>query len=204
MGSASVAGSSAGMERINAAVQACQEGDLSEFTQLYDTFIQKIFQYIYYKTTHKETAEDLTSVTFTKALERIGSFDASKGSFSSWLYTIARNSVIDHYRVQKPGVNIEDVWGLAGSEDIERDAEARQQLREVEQYLKQLKPQQRDIVILRVWDQLSYAEIAEITGLSEANCKMTYSRTIRRLRDDLGTNALSVIALIATTVWLTN
>lgn len=191
------------MEQMNEAVASCVSGHSERFAEVYDAYIKKIYDFIYYKTLHKETAEDLTSTTFMKALEKIQTFDDSKGSFSSWLYRIARNTVIDHYRTRKVAQDVSDIWWLSTGEDIERDAEVYRQLEDVEKYLMKLKPQQREIVIMRVWDQLSYKEIAEITGISESNCKMTFSRTIRHLRETFGSGVVGLlIVAIATTIWL--
>jgi len=184
-----------------AVIKECQHGRIERFTKVYDAYIKKIYNFIYHKTMHRETAEDLTSTVFMKALENIQSFDESKGSFNAWLYRIARNTVIDHYRTSKDVMDIADAWGLSSKEDILRNAESNEQLERVRGYLETLKPQHREIIIMRVWDQLSYKEIADITGLTEANCKMTFSRAIRRLRDELGMGLLSIFALIATTVW---
>ncbi len=159
--------------------------DNGEFIKLYEKYVDKIYRFIYYKTQHKETAEDITSSAFLKALESFGSFDPEKASFQTWLYTIARNSVIDFYRSRKPALNIEDVWGLSKEEDIERDLDTAQKLREVEKYLKKLKPEQREIVVLRVWEELSYKEIAQITGKNEGTCKMSFSRSIKQLREEM-------------------
>lgn len=152
------------------------------FSQLYDKYVKKIFNFIYYKTHHKETAEDLTSETFMKALTKISGFDESKGTFSSWLYKIARNTVIDFYRTKKSNLNIDDIWDLANEEDIACDLDTKQKLTEVKKYLKTLKSEQREIVILRVWEGMSYKEISEAMDKSEASCKMTFSRTIKILK----------------------
>jgi RNA polymerase sigma-70 factor, ECF subfamily len=167
------------------AIKACQAGKTEEFGRLYDAYIRKIYDFIYYKTTHKETAEDLTSLTFMKALEKIGSFSPAKGSFKSWLYQIARHSVIDHYRTKKKAANVDDIWDLSGDEDLERDLDAKTKLTEVEKYLHKLKGEQRDIIIMRVWQEMSYAEIAGVLGKSEASCKMAYSRAIALLRQNI-------------------
>ena len=152
------------------------------FGQLYDKYVKKIFNFIYYKTHHKETAEDLTSETFMKALTKINEFDEDKGAFSTWLYQIARNTVIDFYRTKKSNLNIDDIWDLANEEDILCDLDTKEKLTEVKKYLKKLKSEQREIVILRVWEGMSYKEISEAVGKSEASCKMSFSRTIHQLR----------------------
>ena len=166
-------------------IQACQQSDLEKFGYLYDMYIKKIYDFVYYKTHHKETAEDLVSKTFMKALEKINGFDNDKGTFQAWLYQIARNTIIDYYRTKKSDLNIDDVWDLAGKENLACDIDARQKLIEVEGYLKKFKSEQRDIIIMRVWQGMPYQEIAEVLGKSEASCKMMFSRTIRTLRKQM-------------------
>jgi len=163
-------------------ISQCQQGQLESFGSLYDSYIKKIYNFIYYKTHHQQTAEDLTSQTFLKALAKINQFDIAKGHFSTWLYQIARNTVIDHYRTSRSEIDIQDVWDLSSDTDIAKDAEIKDQLETVEKYLNQLDSNQREIIILRVWEQMSYKEIAEIVGKSEAGCKMMFLRSIEKLR----------------------
>lgn len=166
-------------------ITECQQGDLEKFGLLYDKYIKKIYDFIYYKTTHKETAEDLTSQTFFKALDKIGGFDSSKGTFQAWLYQIARNTVIDFYRTKKKEANIEDIWDLAGNDDLERDVDTKEKLAKVEKYIAKLKSEQREIIIMRVWQDMSYQEIAATMGKSEASCKMMFSRAMAVLRKEM-------------------
>lgn len=167
-------------------IAAAQSGDAESFGRLYDGYAAKIHDYLYYRLHHRETAEDLTSRTFLKALEKLGTFDPAKGSFSGWIYRIARNSLIDHYRSDRPDLDIEDVWdALRDRKDLARDTETRERLAQVESAITVLPRTQRDVVIMRLWDELSYAEIAAITGKSEAACKMTFSRALAALRTSL-------------------
>lgn len=166
-------------------VADCQKGNVDDFGFLYDKYVRKIYRYIYYKTQHKETAEDLTSQTFMKALEKISGFSGERSSFSTWLYAIARNNVIDFYRTNKNNLDIDDVWDLSDKTDIARDMDTRSKLQNVEKYLKELKSEHREIVILRVWEEMSYKEIAEITGKSEASCKMMFFRVIKDLKNKM-------------------
>ena len=190
------------MEPIeSAAISACQAGNLKEFGVLYDRYVKKIYDFIYYKTWHRETAEDLTSQVFFKALEHIKSYDERKGNFSSWVYRIARNAVIDHYRTKKIETNIDDAWGLHDNTDIERDIDTAEKLAKVKTYLEQFKPQQREVVILRLWENMSYQEIADATGLSVANCKMTVSRVLSKLRQDMALAVFYIGLLMTHYLW---
>ena len=169
----------------NEIISRVQNGETHFFGELYEIYIKKIFAFIYYKTHHRETAQDLTSQTFMKALEKISTFDSDKGSFNSWIYQIARNSVCDHFRSFQFDKNIDDIWDLTSSDDVPRDVANKIQLEEVREGLQKLSPQQREIIILRVWEGLKFSEISEILSKSEAACKMDFSRGIKNLKKEV-------------------
>ena len=169
---------------------------LENFGEIYDKYAKRIYNFIYYKTHHKETTEDLTSQTFMKALNKFSEFNGAKGSFSSWIYTIARNNVIDFYRTKKVNVNVDDVWDLSDKVDIERDIDVSHNLSKIRKYLKRLKPDQREVIILRIWEDMSYREIAEIMGKTENNCKVLFSRTIKKLREEMPISIFLILLLL--------
>lgn len=171
------------MEDDSLYVKRCQVGETEAFGVLYDRYLDKIYRFIYYKTFNQETAEDITSSVFHKALEKINSYNEGKGSFSSWLYQIARNSVIDHYRMSKNDLSLEDVFEQGVDERTPESIDAIRALKTVQTYLETLDARQREIITLRIWEDKSYKEIAEIIGGSEASVKMAFSRGIRELRD---------------------
>lgn len=166
----------------NLILKQIKEGQTDKFGLLYDKYIRQVYDFIYYKTQHKETAEDLTSITFAKAMKGLNGF--KEGNFRAWLYRIARNSVIDHYRAKREERNINDFWDLADRIDLEVDTENKLKIEELNKYLKSLQPEQREIIILRLWQGLSYAEIAQITGKKEPSCKMMFGRTINKIRQE--------------------
>ena len=166
-------------------IEQAQAGQSAAFTELYQRYVDKIYKFVFYKTMHKETAEDLTSKVFFKVLKKINTYKEGNASFQTWLYTVARNTVIDHYRSQKKDYNIDDIWDLSNKEDVAENVEVSMQIEKVKEYLKDLKTDQREIMMLRLWQGLSYKEIAEVIGKSEANCKMIYSRTVKKMRENL-------------------
>ncbi|NDK10162.1 RNA polymerase sigma factor [Candidatus Gracilibacteria bacterium] len=160
-----------------------QNGDFSAFGSLYDLYIDQIFAYVLRKTSQREVAEDLTSQIWMKALKGIENFETQEGaSFKSWIYTIAANMVIDYYRSAKEQVQLDDIAEMGISENIGSQIDNKDTLAKVLVFLKNLKPIEEEIVILKVWDELSYKEIAEITGKKEDNCKQIYKRTLEKIQ----------------------
>jgi RNA polymerase sigma-70 factor (ECF subfamily) len=176
-------------------INDCQNGKLDGFGLLYDAYFRKIYNFVYYKTLHRETAEDLVSLTFTKALKNIDQYQSKAGTFSAWLYQIARNNVTDHYRKLKDEANLDDIYDLAADDDPQLDAGNRLLFEQAQEQLKKLKPEQREIIMLRLWEGLSYREIAGLTGKSEANCKVSFARAIGKLREGLAPVLLLIYAL---------
>lgn len=174
-------------------IASCQTGDLRSFDPLYEAYAKRIYAYVYRRTLHKQTAEDLTSTTFLKALEHIGSYSPAKGAFGAWLYRIARNAIVDHYRSHRPHEDIETVWDLSSTENVATDIADRSSYEEVRDALHSLKPAQREIVLLRVWEGLSYAEISSLLGKSESNCKVIFHRAIKDLRSSLPISTLLLL-----------
>lgn len=175
-------------------IKECQKGNLENFGELYDFYAEKIYRFIYFRLHHKETSQDLTSQTFFKALEKISTYEAAKGQFSSWLYRIAQNTLIDYFRVQKNDYNIDDIWDLKSNYDLDYDTQIKEKIQNVKEYLKDLSEEQRQIIIMRVWDGLSHKEISQIIGKSENNCKMIFSRAMAKLRKE---EILVIVALYA-------
>lgn len=165
-------------------IKDCQNGKLDSFTELYDEYFDKIYNFIFYRVSHKETAEDLTSLTFIKILENINSFKIDYGFFSSWAYKIARNNVIDHYRSKKDVQDIDDYKELKDIDpEIANKIDIDYGFKKIQKYIDNLTPEQKEILVMRVWDQLSYREISKIIGKSEENCKVIFSRSIKTIRE---------------------
>jgi RNA polymerase sigma-70 factor, ECF subfamily len=188
------------MEDDSLYVKQVQAGNAESFGVLYDRYIDKIYRFIYYKTFNKETAEDLTSEVFHKALVKISSFDLDKGGFSTWLYQIARNRVIDYYRTAKSVVPLEDVFDIGVDERTPETLDAVAKLAQVTEYLQTLSAKQREIITLRVWEEKSYREIAELVGGSEDSVKMAYSRSIKELREKCGPVSLTLLFVASSTL----
>ena len=171
-----------------------QTGDSQAFALIYDTFIKKIYDFVFYKTMHQQLAEDLTSQTFLKAWKNITQFKG--GNFSAWLYTIARNIVVDHYRSQKEILAVEDFWDLKADDDVLGEVEERLKIEKLQQGLARLKSSEREILMLRLWQDLPFKEIAVILGKNEGAAKMSFARAMESLKKEMPAELFILLPLI--------
>ncbi|MFA6039193.1 MAG: sigma-70 family RNA polymerase sigma factor [Candidatus Peribacteraceae bacterium] len=176
-----------------ALIHTCQQGDLEAFAPLYDAYVTPIYRYVHFRTFDKQLAEDVTSQSFLKAMEGIRTFNAHKGNFGAWLYRIARNTLTDHFRAHKPTDVIDETFDVPADDDTAKEASIDVSLAHVRKELDKLDPLKRDIILMRLWDGLSYREIAEITGKTENNCKVIFCRTLESLRSQLGPTLLFLL-----------
>ncbi len=186
------------MENEADILERAQAGDSEAFGLLYDHYLDAIYRFIYYKVFSREVAEDLVSDTFFKALKQLQSYNSSRGRFNSWLYQIARNTVVDYYRTKKENVPIDDIFDLGHDERTPDQLDTLASLAKVDGYLKSLPARQREIITLRIWEGKSFDEIATILGGTEGSVKMAFSRSIRQLREVCGESAPLLLMLAAT------
>ena len=164
-------------------------GEASAFGRLYDEYQPKIYRFIYLKVGHREEAEDLCHQTFISAWENIGNYRFQGYLFSTWLYSIARNKVIDYYRARKQEVDINLLENVLQYEDniVDRTNFSFQQKAFFEE-LKKLTDEQQLVIKLKFLDDLDNSEIAQILNKSEGAIRVIQHRAINELKHLLNEN----------------
>lgn len=149
------------------------------FDQIYDDHVWDVYGFLAYRLGNRSDAEDLTQQTFERALRAWSRFDRSKASAKTWLLSIARNLLIDHYRASRASAPLDDLGDAEPSYEMSPDLGVGPQLAAA---LAELSPRDREVVALRFGGDLTGPEIAEALGLTLANVQQILSRSLRRLR----------------------
>ncbi len=169
----------------------------STFTQLYDEHVWRVYGFFGYRVTSRAEAEDLTQLTFERALRAWDRFDPRRGAARTWLMAIARNLLIDHYR-SAAGVRTVHLHEESTVERVERIAVTDPEpgvSPELADALGILGTREREVLALRFGGDLNGPEVAALTGLSVANVQQIFSRSLRKLRGHLGEPAAGERAL---------
>lgn len=186
--------SSTGHEEYNGKAESdlislASSGDSEAFGILYETYIDQIYNYIYYRTSNGKDAEDLCSRVFIRALNHIERYEDRGYPFSAWLYRIAHNLVVNWYRDQDRAdeISLSDHYPpprMEGSVEgrIEKTDERKALLR----VIANLPEDRRELLILKHVEGLTNAEIGQIMDRTEGAIKALYHRTLESLRDSYG------------------
>lgn len=149
-------------------------------------YYQEIYVYVYRQTNRKEDALDLTQDIFISALQTIGYYDPVISTFRTWLYRIATNKIIDFRRKYKPVTLSMDEIEIQNTIDYTLQFQNSQLLKEIEKYVSRFDDISQLIFRLHIYDDQSFKEISEISGLSESTVKSKFYRLQKRIREEFG------------------
>jgi RNA polymerase sigma-70 factor, ECF subfamily len=172
----------------NESVERASKGDTEAFSLLYERYVTRIYNYIYYRTGNPHEAEDLTSRVFHRALHHIENYDNRGIPFSAWLYRIAHNLVANWHRdnSRRKEVPLEDYTQIpyrAAAPEI--SVVNTQELEDLLKCIRRLPADRQQLLILKFVEGMSNAEVAVIMMRSEGAIKSLYHRTLMALRDEL-------------------
>jgi RNA polymerase sigma-70 factor (ECF subfamily) len=165
------------------------QGDGEAFGALYERYVGRIYNYIYYRTGNASDAEDLTARVFYRAMRHIGNYRDRGLPISAWLYRIAHNLVANWHRdnSRRKEIPLEDgVHGQYGGSHPESDLLQWEERERLMRVIRKLSPERQQLLILKFVEHLSNAEIGQIMGRSEGAVKSLYHRTLLSLRDEYG------------------
>jgi RNA polymerase sigma-70 factor (ECF subfamily) len=168
-------------------IRRAKQRDQVALTQLYEENFDKIYRYIVLKIGDRTEAEDMTQQVFLNAIQSISSYNWKGMPFSSWLYRIAHNQVVDHLRKKSKRMTVPlDEAMPAQADDPRRTAEQKIEIEEIIAATKDLTTAQREVISLRFGGELSVAECAKTMHKSEGAIKALQHSAIVALRKALG------------------
>lgn len=169
----------------------------NEFGNIYEEYFDKLYSYIFFRINNELVAEDLVSQVFFKALRNQSSYDSSKWKISTWLFTIASNLLIDYYRKDEQFENIEDYENsLFEKEEFGENIDFEINLEKVNNSIKKLPTKTQEIIMLRIYQELSYWEIAKIIWISESGVKMSFIRWIEAVKNSINLLIMLIYLII--------
>lgn len=164
-----------------------QNMDEEKFIELYREYAPKLFKYCYFRVHSKEDAEDLTGNVFMKTWDYLAQGN-KVDNLRAFLYRSAHNLVVDFYKTSKKDREVsihgfgDDTIDIHDDTNIERDAETKLLVKEVMEKLEVVPEAYREIIVLRYINELSIAEIAETTGMTENNVSVKLHRATEKLK----------------------
>ena len=169
-------------DRERALVERSRD-DCAAFGELYDFYLPRIYGFIFRRVQDRCVAEDLTSVTFQRALENVRRADFRNECFGGWLFRVASNAVVDHTRRDHRFISLGDLQESEEPGDVALDALAaaldRDQLRRA---LFSLPAGHRELLVMRFYDDLDPSELCAALGCSRETLAVRLHRALRALR----------------------
>jgi len=155
--------------------------DTDAFQALYESHLDTVYRYVYYKVGNGQLAEDLTQHIFMKAWEAIHRYQWRELPFQHWLLRLARNAVIDHYRSMKP-TNSSLLDPVSVGVDPEIELAQSEMVNTLQDAVRQLPDEQREVIVLRFIEQMPHADVAQHLGKSAATVRVIQHRALQALR----------------------
>jgi RNA polymerase sigma-70 factor (ECF subfamily) len=172
---------------IRALVERAQQGSRDALEELYLIHFDRIYSYLHMSVGNRHDAEDLTTQTFLKMLESIGKFRFQAAPFSAWLFRIAHNLAMDHFRAARRWQPEEEVPEPPGDEEPSAEAQALQSIgrQSMLELIEGLSPEQQQVLTLKFVFNFPNAEVATILGKTEGAIKSLQHRALVSLQKQI-------------------
>lgn len=163
-------------------IARARQGDRQALSALYEANVQNIYRYVFYRVSSEAVAEDITSETFLKAIEGLGTYEDRGVPFVAWLYRIAYARIADYYRRGKRQPEPMNVADFASDSDVvERAAIKQMRIDRLVALLPKLTGDQQHVIILRIIEGYSIEETASMINKTQGAVKALQHRALRSL-----------------------
>ena len=179
--------SDAGIPTFHELIVRAKAGDRSAFDALYRTYMTPVYRYVYIRLRSREDAEDIVQETFMRAYRTLDRYEANGETFLPYLFTIARNLLINHTKKKRPAPMMhEEIDRHAGSASASDVADSREQSEMIVRAMEALSETEKEVIELKFFGERTYVEIAAILGKREDAVRQRVARALKKLRGQLG------------------
>jgi RNA polymerase sigma-70 factor (ECF subfamily) len=159
--------------------------DRANFSILYRQYATRVYRYVIARVRDQADAEDITAQVFMDALQQIDRLQPGT-NFTAWIFTLARNKIVDRHRHARRRLSLDEIPDLpAQTEPLSTNIEQQQIFSQLSGLLQGLDPDQQELLRLRFAGELTFSQIAQVLGKSEAAVKMSTYRLLRQLQEKM-------------------
>lgn len=171
------------MDNINEKelIDKAKKGSREAFGEIYKLYFKRLFRFIYYMVNDRELAEDLTQNAMLKIWRNISYYSPERGSPVTFFFAIAKNMVIDHLRKPKT-MNLNEIGEIKADDDQIERLETIEAEKSVKNMLSKLENDEKQIIIMRYFEDLKYSEIAGILKIKETAVRVRVHRILQKLK----------------------
>lgn len=163
-----------------------RNGDRAAADELVSHYYREVYAFVYRQLMHRENALDLTQDIFMSMLRSIGSFEGSRATLRTWLYRIASNRIVDHFRSRTHrDTKLSDPldgFDLAEDGDFTLELEQREEVSRVLELISTFETRAQEVLRLKLFAERTFAEISQIMELPDSTVKTNYYASIRRIK----------------------
>ena len=163
-----------------------KSGETIAFNEFFSELYTPVYRYLLIRLKHKETAEDCAQITFSKVFQHIQKIEETVSSPLQYLFTVARNTLIDEKRKKQAETVPDELWGtFISEENTEKTVENQLLYVSILESLEEFEDEEKDLLTFRLLENLSHAEIAEMLEKSDVSVRKAFSRALEKLRVSL-------------------
>lgn len=163
-----------------------KSGETLAFNEFFNELYTPVYRYLLIRLKHKETAEDCAQITFSKVFQNIQKIEQTASSPLQYLFTVARNTLIDEKRKKQPETIAEEAWGThISKENTEKTVENEILYASILESIEELDAEDKDLLTFRLLENLSHTEIADLLEKSDVSVRKAFSRALDKLRTSL-------------------
>lgn len=169
-----------------------KSGEIIAFNEFFNELYTPVYRYLLIRLKHKETAEDCAQITFSKVFQNIQNIEESATSPLQYLFTVARNTLIDEKRKKQTETMPEELWGtFISEENTQKTVENQLLYVSILESMDELEDEEKDLLTFRLLENLSHNEIAEMLEKSDVSVRKAFSRALEKLRTSLKSKGIT-------------